>query len=234
MSTSLESWLAHGEVADADWGGHVVGLANRGELGTGGSGLLLDLPALAQPFACVPTGCAPGLRAEGRRSCCADLTVELTPDEAAAIDAALPEVAAWMAPRDPRWGKGAPTTVEEGALLRPGRRCVFAVKDERGLSCGLHAVEDATGRTRGTLKPMPCRLFPLVVVDLGDGQLLLTAVSRKLGARFGLPPVRLFSCLSGEAGTTVVDDTAETLEALWGRKAFLRIRREVRAFREAG
>ncbi len=184
----------------------------------------------------MPTTCAPGLRQTGRRSCCADLTVEVTPTEAAAITEALPEVAAWMAPRDARWGAGAPVPIEEGSLTRPGRRCVFAVKDERGLTCGLHAVEDATGRARGALKPLPCRLFPLVVVDLGEGQVLLTAVSRKLGERYGLPPARLFPCLRGEAGTatTVVDDTAETLIALWGEPAFKRVRRAVNAWKRAG
>jgi hypothetical protein len=110
------------------------------------------------------------------------------------------------------------------------------VKDERGLTCGLHAVEDATDRPRGALKPLPCRLFPLVVVDLGEGQLLLTAVSRKLGERFGLPPSRLFPCLRGEtaSATTVVDDTAETLIALWGEPAFRRVRRAVNAWKRAG
>lgn len=223
-------------MAEADWAGHVIRLANRGELGSAGRRLMLDLPALAQPFACVSTSCAPGLRQAGRRSCCADLTVEVTPPEEAAITAALPEVAAWMAPRDPRWADTTPTTFEEGSLVRPGRRCIFAVKDERGLTCGLHAVEDATDRPRGALKPLPCRLFPLVVVDLGEGQLLLTAVSRKLGERYGLPPARLFPCLRGEAGTatTVVDDTAETLIALWGEPAFRRVRRAVNAWKRAG
>lgn len=227
MPSPLDTWLAHGETAEADWGGHVSRLANRGELGFGGRKLLLDLPALAQPFACVPSRCAPGLRVAGRRSCCADLTVEVTPSEEAAINGALPELAAWMAPRDARWKGGAPQTFEEGSLVRADRRCIFAMRDERGLSCGLHALEDATARPRGTLKPMPCRLFPLVVVDLGSEQLLLTAVSRKLGERFGLPPARLFPCLGG-AQRPLVDEVADTIRELWGEGTVRRVRRAVR------
>jgi hypothetical protein len=236
MPPTLETWLAEGEVADADWGSHVTRLANRGELGAAGRGLLIDLPALSQPFACVPTACAPGLRTAGRRSCCADLEVQVTEAEREAIAAALPEVAAWMAPRDARWAAGPTEPFEEGSLRRPGKRCVFAVADGRGLSCGLHAIEDATGRPRGALKPMPCRLFPLVVVDLGDGQVLLTAVSRKLGDRFGLPPARLFPCLRGETSTRspVVAEVADTIRELWGEARLKRVRREVNAWRRAG
>jgi hypothetical protein len=233
MPTPLERWLADGEAPVADWPGYAARLANRGDLGFGPRGLLLDLPALAQPHACVPARCAPGLRAPGHRSCCADLVVGVTAEEGAAIVAALPEIEAWMATRDPRWAGGAPEVFEGGAVRRPGRRCVFAVRDSRGLTCALHAVEASTRRPRGALKPMPCRLFPLVLADLGDDHLLLTALGRPLGARFGLPPARLFPCLGGAQPRALVDEAAATIRELWGAYTLRRVRAAVRAWRAA-
>lgn len=229
---TLQSWLAHGEAAEADWGAYVTRLAMRDDLGSGGEGLLLDLPALAQPFACVSAACAPALRAAGTRSCCADLDVELTPQERAAITAALPEIAAWMAPRDARWGTP-PEVFEGDRLLRPGRRCVFAAQDGTGLRCALHVVEDASGRARGSIKPMPCRLFPLIVIDLGEDRLLLTAVSRHVARDVGLPPARSFPCLRGDTTQTqtLVHGVRDTLVELWGEGAWRRMNRSVSGWR---
>lgn len=226
MPSDLHDWLAEGSAAEADWEGHVMRLALRGGLGLGAEGLLLDLPALAQPHACRPATCAPGLRAAGTRSCCADLDVELTTAEERAIDEALPEIAAFLAPRDPRWAAGPPPVAADRVLARPGGRCVFAT---RALACGLHALEDATGRPRGALKPLPCRLFPLVVVDLGDDRLLLTAVHRTTASRLGLPP-RRFPCLLGDDRVDLVRSARGTLAELLGEPAARRIVAAVRAY----
>lgn len=222
----LTEWLASGAAPEADWPDHVRRLALRGELGWGAEGLLLDLPALRQAHACRPSGCTPGLRGAGARSCCADLDVEPTAAEAAAIAAALPEVAAFLAPRDARWADGAPAWLDGGVFTRPGGRCVFAATGGHGLSCGLHALEAQTGRARGALKPMPCRLFPLVVVDLGDDTVLLTAVHRSTGRYTGLPASR-FSCLLGDEPTSLARASRETLAELWGEPTARRILRAV-------
>lgn len=229
MPTSLSSWLAAGSVAEADWEAHVRRLALHGGLGYAADGLLLDLPALAQPHACRPATCAPGLRAAGSRSCCADLDVELTEPEVDALTVALPELTAFLAPRDPRWAGGAPDLLEGPVLRRPGGRCVFAATGPHGLACGLHALEDATGRARGTLKPMPCRLFPLVVVDLGEERTLLTAVHRTTARHVGLPP-RRFPCLLSDDRASLVRSARDTLEELWGPATARAIARAVRAY----
>ncbi|GDX82904.1 hypothetical protein LBMAG42_47150 [Deltaproteobacteria bacterium] len=230
---SLNAWLSEGEAVEADWSGHVRRLALRGELGHARRGaLLLDLPALSAPYACDPSGCTPGLRAPRTRSCCADLDVMLSGAELAAIEAALPDIAASLQASDPRWTSGAPTWAASGLLTRPERRCVFAVLGEdRSLSCGLHRFEDERALPRGTVKPLPCRLFPLLVVDLGDDQHLLTAVSRA-NIKNGVPSPRWFPCLRDAArATSVADQTAETLVSLWGQHAARSIRKQTRAFR---
>lgn len=230
---AVGDWLAQGEAAEADWGGHVTRLAVRGDLGYGGEGLLLDLPALAQPFACNSCACAPGLRAARTRSCCADLDVTLTPGERAAVTDALPAIAAWMAPRDARWRDDAPETLDGDTLRRPGGRCVFAAAGPTGLACALHAMEDAAKRPRGTWKPMPCRLFPLIVIDLGEENLLLSAVTRRTAGPMGLPPARMFPCLRGDTTTTttLVHSVGDTLAELWGEATARVVHRAVERWR---
>src|SRR5688572_26181272 len=146
----LDEWLADGDAPEADWTPHLLKLATRGNLGRATAKLLLDLPALEQPYACRSGECSPGMRAPKTKSCCADLEVTVTGDEQARILAALPEITAEMAD-DPRWP--AATLFEDGALARPGGRCVFAGQHPEGLRCRLHTLEDRTGRTRGALKP---------------------------------------------------------------------------------
>ncbi len=208
--------------AEPDWSVHLLQLAARGALGRASRTLLLDLPALAQPWTCATGHCTPGRRAPDARSCCADLEVSPSAEERAAIEAALPEIAAFLAPRDPRWA--APVDPFDGdALRRPGRRCVFALPPSDapgdGLSCGLHALEDATGRPRGALKPLPCRLFPLVLVDIEDGRTLLSAIAPRTWRLAGSRPARAFPCLGLEGAPTVAEACADTITTLYGAKA---------------
>jgi hypothetical protein len=233
MPSPVDTWLAHGDAAEADWGGHVTRLALRDDLGSGGAGLLLDLPALGQPFACVSNTCAPALRPARTKSCCADLDVTLTPNERDAITPALPEVATWMTGRDPRWADGTPAIFDGDTLRRPSKRCVFAAQGPEGLACALHVVEDASGRPRGTLKPMPCRLFPLVLVDLGEGRVLLSAVTRRTARHVGLPSATSFPCLRGDTTRDIplVESVEDTLVELWGKRTARGIVRSVAAWR---
>jgi hypothetical protein len=204
-----------------DWSVHLLQLAARGELGRVSRSLYLDLPALAQAWTCATGACTPGQRVPDARSCCADLEVTPTDAERAAIEAALPEIASFLASRDPRWAT--PQAPFDGdALRRPSRRCVFALpptSETPGLSCALHALEDATGRPRGALKPLPCRLFPLVIVDAEEGRTLLTAVSRRTWRLAGSRPARAFPCLGAPGAPTVAEACADTITALYGAKA---------------
>lgn len=227
--TEIDAWLEAGGGAEADWAPHVLRLANRGELDRVGD-LLLDLPALAQRHACRPRECTPGSRAPRTRSCCADLELGLTAGERRRIDAAMPEIAGWMRDRDPRWTDGAPAWEADGALVRSQRRCVFAVRTPEGLRCGLHQLEDATRRPRGALKPVPCRLFPLALVDLGDGR-LLTAVHRRTARALDAPAARSFPCLRDDPDRPVLaEEMADTLAELFGASLARRVRRSVAAY----
>jgi len=212
---------------DPDWTVHLLQLAARGNLGQAARGRLLDLPALAQAFTCATGACTPGRRAADARSCCADLEMSPSAEERAAIDGALPEITAFMAPRDPRWAAGTPKVYDGDALRRAkdpgagrvGARCIFAVGGANGLSCGLHALEDATGRARGALKPLPCRLFPLVLVEVDDGNTLLSAIHRSTARLAGSRPARAFPCIGAAGAPTVAESCADTITALWGPKA---------------
>lgn len=211
----LQDWLADGDPGDADWTPHVLGLAARGQLGHAG-GLLLDLPALAQRWSCVTGLCAPGGRAPRARSCCADLTVPVSPTEQERILAAIPEIRATLAD-DPRWA-GEVVPFADDALTRPGKRCVFARRTADGLSCALHELEDASGRPRGALKPMPCRLFPLVLVEMDDDRFFVTAIHRKTAKLAGSRPASAFPCV-GATDQLLIDGCADVLASLFGKRA---------------
>ncbi len=222
----VEEWLHDGEAPEADWGGYVLKRALRGELGDGGEDLLLDLPALTAPYGCRSGACTPGRRTPKARSCCADLEVGLTGGEIAAIVRALPEIAPHLS-EDARWAAGAPALFDDGALRRPGRRCVFAVDRGDGLVCALQLAEAASARPAGSLKPMPCRLFPLSLVDLGDGRLMLTAIHRDTARMLDSRPARVFPCL-GEGEPLYVAERA-VIEAALGAEAWARIDAAARA-----
>jgi len=223
-------------VAAPDWSVHLLQLAARGELGRVSAKVLLDLPALAQPWTCATGACTPGRRAADARSCCADLEVAPTAEERAAIEAALPEIASFLRDRDPRWATPR-APFRDDALDRPGRRCVFALPpgagDGEGLSCGLHALEDATGRPRGALKPLPCRLFPLVLVDTEDGRTLITAVAPKTWRLAASRPARAFPCIGLAGAPTVAEACVETISTLYGPKAAKKSAEAAAAWRAA-
>ncbi|MCB9681234.1 MAG: hypothetical protein H6733_07150 [Alphaproteobacteria bacterium] len=236
MTDDVDAWLAEGDAPEADWGSHLLALALADGLGAadgdGDAELLLDLPALAAPFACRPHTCTPGRRPARARSCCADVLVQPTPGERAAITRALPHVRAWMTEHDHRWANGPPTLWTDEGLARPRGRCVFASEEADGLRCGLHVVEDAQGWRRGTIKPMPCRLFPLVVVDLGDGRRLLTAVTPRTARKVGLASAKVFPCLGDPVlRPALYQSQRDTIEALWGPAVYRAIGRGVGAWR---
>lgn len=221
---SLDAWLDDGDAATADWGGYVLKRALKGELGDGGPGLLLDLPALTQPYACRSAACTPGRRAPRALSCCADLEVTLMASERDAINAAAPEIAAVMTD-DPRWATP-PALFDGAALRRPGGRCVLACDTPDGLRCSLHAVAEGRGAPLAELKPLPCRLFPLVVVDLGDGRRLLTALHRRTTKHLGAPPTSRLPCLGD--GPPLYVSERETITAVFGADVWAALDRRAR------
>jgi hypothetical protein len=229
----LRDWLEQGDPAEGDWAAFVVRLANRGALGRA-RGLLLDLAALSQPFACRSNECTPGRRDAGTRSCCADIEVTLSTRERRAIERALPELARHLRRKDLRWAEGAPPLFDGDALRRPGGTCIFAMREAVGLRCALHQLEARAGLPPGALKPIPCRLFPLALVDLGEGRRLLTAVHRATASPLGTLPARRFPCLRGDdRRPPLYRALHDTLVQFFGPAATREIARAARRYRDS-
>ncbi|MFT6817150.1 MAG: hypothetical protein ACJATT_000955 [Myxococcota bacterium] len=220
----VNDWLDDQGAPEADWTRVVLQRAMSGQLGHGGEGVLLDMLALTQPHACRPHLCTPGMRGRSERSCCADLEVSVADEEVSAIDAALPEIALAMQ-GDARWADGVPTWHEEGALVRHAdrgsrrKRCVFAESTPDGLRCVLHRLESETGREPGELKPLPCRLFPLALVAMGDGSVLVTAIHKKTARDLASRPARVFPCLS-DGAPPLYESEREVIESVLGHDVY--------------
>ena len=219
----LEGWLAEG-------------------LGSGAivdvEGVFVDLAALAgRRFACRPALCTPGLRERGVLSCCADLDVTLSAAERRSIDRHLPQVSLQMAARDRRWSGGAPAIYADPAarqpvLARSARRCVFAYPTPDGLRCGLHTTAEAEGLPVARLKPLPCRLFPLVLLK-ARGRTVLTASVGAVGAALSAPPEQRLACLRSELPPLHVS-CREAIEEQFGGAFYRRLAARARCRQATG
>ena len=214
----------------SDWTAHALRLDARGELGRGPMGLLIVLPALAQPWTCASGLCTPGRREAKARSCCADLDVVLDDDELSRIEAAMPDLAPRLAAVDPRWAAGALVWREGDTLTRPGRRCAFSRIAPEGLRCVLHEIEAQDGLTPGALKPAPCRMFPLIWVDADDGRALLSAVHPRTARLVGTRPAAAFPCI-GEGTLSLAESMKGALVELLGARGAAAVVKQVREFR---
>jgi len=163
--------------------------------------VLVDRRVLTQRFACVSSRCAPGRPRGAWRSCCADIDLNLSPAEATRLHRAQPRLLAFLRRRgieldgnDPWLG------VDSSTICRPAGRCVFSCRDRLGrLRCSLHSFARQAGLDRGRVQPINCRLFPLIVVDVGDGRVVLTVVSPTTHALTGSYPASRYPCLSDPA-----------------------------------
>ena len=204
----LERWFAErlgaGDLADID-------------------GVLVDLPALSRRFACRPLVCTPGARARGVVSCCADIEVPLTGAERRAIERRLPLITRTLAGRDRRWRDGVPDVFDDTRqLTRPGRRCVFAYPSADGLRCGLHTAADEAGLPVASIKPSPCRLFPLVLLEQG-GRRILTASYGEVAAGLGGPPEHRLACLVLRDAPRMFESCRGTIEETFGAAFYRRL-----------
>jgi hypothetical protein len=204
----LERWLAErqgaGDLVDVD-------------------GLLVDRPAMLRRFACRPLVCTPGSRARGIVSCCADIDVPLTGAEQRAIRRRLPLVAETLRGRDARWARGMPEVFDAGRhLTRPGRRCVFAYPSPDGLRCGLHTAAEEAALPVASLKPSPCRLFPLVLLEHG-GRRILTASYGDVSAGLGGPPEHRLACLALRTAPRLYESCRGAIEESFGAGFYRRL-----------
>lgn len=182
-------------------------------------GILVDRAVLEQRFRCVPNSCAPGRRERGTVSCCAD--VELVPSSAelrrlARLEAPL---RAWIAPREPRvqtdepgfWRTGG------GCITRPGRRCVFSNVDPSGrIRCTLHAFARREQLPRERVQPLSCRLFPLILVDLGRSGVALTVVSKSTWRLVSAHRPQRYPCLRDARLPWLTESMRADLDWLFG------------------
>lgn len=193
-------------------------------------GVLVDRAVLEQRFGCVPGRCAPGPHRGRFRSCCADLDVALTGAEVNRLRRHTRRLGAWLAHREPRLearlpeppaASGGPPfwlAPDGGHLTRPARRCVFSRLDSQGrIRCHLHAYARARGLDLAVVQPLPCRLFPLVLVALPTGGVLLTTLYGRTSRLVGTLPVSRFPCLSDPTLPEATRSLARELDWLFGR-----------------
>jgi Protein of unknown function (DUF3109) len=203
-----------------DWDAWLLKRMSQGEVTEVGP-VLVDRAVLRQRFACVSDRCAPGPDRGDQRSCCADTFVSLSRAEDRRLASRGIDLLAWLQAREPRLAQCQGRTFyrAEGelGLARPGGRCVFSQLDEQGrIRCRLHAYAKQAHIDRGELQPVSCRLFPLVVVDRGDGRVLLTVVAshtRRLVSAY--PPTR-YPCLADTALPPLYESMRADLDWLFG------------------
>lgn len=187
----LARWLRAGDVQlpesaeGADWDGWLLRQMNAGEIVTVG-GVLVDRQVLRQRFACVSERCAPRRGRGAFRSCCADAAVALDSGERRRL-ARIPELAC-----EP-WE-------DDGFLAHCDGRCVLSQIDAHGrIRCRLHALARRRGVDRSEIQPLSCRLFPLIVLDFGQGRVALTLISTSTWRLVQAHPPKRYPCLADPA-----------------------------------
>ena len=189
-------------------------------------GILVDQAILEQRVACVPQRCAPQPGRGRMRSCCADLDVALTGDEINRLRRHTRRLWSWLSGREPRLRELVPNDAgrpfwladDRAHLSHPGSRCVFSALDDKGrIRCHLHAYAREHDVQRQTVQPLPCRLFPLILVELPAGGVLLTTLCESTAGLLGTFPASRFPCLSDPSHRLAVKSLAEDLDWLFGR-----------------
>jgi hypothetical protein len=209
------------EVVPPDWDAWLLRRMSEDEVLLVGD-VLVDRAVLRQRFACVSHRCAPSAERDGERSCCADVFVPLSRAEDRRLEKHGHALRDWMKAREPRLAKheGRHFYRHEGelGLARPGGRCVFSQLDEKGrIRCRLHAYAKQARVNRGELQPISCRLFPLIVVDRGDGRVLLTVVASNTRRLVRAHPAKRYPCLAEASLPPLAESMREDLDWLFGK-----------------
>ncbi|RME70594.1 MAG: DUF3109 family protein [Planctomycetota bacterium] len=192
-------------------------------------------------FRCDTRLCAPGKnpltgeawRASGEKSCCAELVVDLTPDEIAALRRHWPVIVEYLAEKN-WWFRGRELDEcldldadFEVSLKKRGKRCVFALRDPRwGIRCGIHAACLERGLPLREVKPVTCDTFPLLVIDLPGGEFFLGAYDNDVNALVDLDDddVGNFPCLKGRGrGPRMYESMGGTIRSFFGDAFYERL-----------
>jgi hypothetical protein len=182
--------------------------------------ILVDQSVLIARFDCVPERCAPA-RGRRRRSCCADVYVPLTVAEKRRLAGVRNELAAHLSRREPRLkcAEGRFYLDEEGeTLCRPGGRCVFSLLDGRGrIRCHLHGFAKKHKLSQSDIQPYTCRIFPLLLISLEHGKILLTVLDKSNYKSWNTYSPQRFPCLADPSLPPLVQSMAKTLDWLFGK-----------------
>jgi hypothetical protein len=204
-----------------DWDAWLLQRMSRGEMIVVG-GVFVDRAVLRQRFACVSERCAPGPGRGRYRSCCGDAFVPLSRVEDRRFAREGGDLVDWMKAREPRLEacqeRGFHREENELGLARPDGRCIFSQLDGQGrIRCHLHAYAKHAGRERGELQPVSCRLFPLIVVDRGDGRVVLTVVASHTSRLVGAYPAKRYPCLDDASLPPLYEAMRDDLDWAFGK-----------------
>jgi len=225
LDSKVRRWLEVDEPEEDDESceSHFDGWLEKKEAGEGvfnvGS-ILVDEQVLKTRFDCVPERCSPVRGRRRWRSCCTDVYVPLTPAEKRRLGHWKKELGGYLAGREPRLEchDGAFYLDEEGeALCRPEGRCVFSLLDKRGrIRCHLHKFAKQNKIDQSDIQPYTCRIFPLLLILLDRGKILLTVLNKSNYKAFNTYAPKRFPCLADPSLPPLVESMADTLDWLFG------------------
>lgn len=223
----VKKWLAGLSADDGDdapdWDAWREQLKEAGRLLKVGP-VEVDRAVLEQRFACVPERCSPSQTRGKSKCCCTDLEVELTRLEGKHLDRFAEPLTGYMARKEPRLGiaascKGRFWREEDRAVLcRPDGRCVFSLRDGQGrVRCHLHAFARKQGVPLSEIQPLTCRVFPLLLVVLGRGKLVLSVLAKHSFREVGSLHPRRFPCLSDPTLPPIYESLSADLDWMFGQ-----------------
>ncbi len=194
-------------------------------------GITIDAAEVVERgFTCDSQVCSPGLRARGKKSCCADLSAFVTERELAQLEPHFDDLRDTLAAR----GETLDATtlrdcVEEDSeyelvLKKRHKRCTFSWLDDQKILCGIHTMILEKNLSLTQFKPMTCQMFPLVMVPLGESGAVMTAIgaSTKSVIGFGEAPSK-FACLKGEVTTPLYQSMRTAIEAFCGEAFYAKL-----------
>jgi hypothetical protein len=181
--------------------------------------ILVDEKVLTTHFACVPERCSPVRGRRNWRSCCTDVYVTLSSDEKRRLARMREELGRHLSCREPRLECSVDDFYldkEGDALCQPGGRCVFSEVDGRGrIRCHLHKFAKLHNILRSEIQPYTCRIFPLLLILLNSGRILLTVLNKSNYKAFNTYSPKSFPCLADPSLPPLVESMADTLDWLF-------------------
>jgi hypothetical protein len=187
-------------------------------------GVMVDRALLDARFACVPARCSPAVARGRYRSCCADLSVTLSPTEKGRLMRCRKRLGEHLSKheaslrREEVAGASYWLAEDSASLARPNGRCAFSrIEKDCRIRCHLHVFARAQGVAPGALQPLSCSLFPLALFALTPGRVLVTVLQKTNYTLLrGLPPER-FPCLSDSTLPPLIESMRTTLDRLFGK-----------------